>query len=706
MYSSAQQKKLFALSQKLLKKNLTKSDVEDLQQVLRFHEWKYAVQNDPIITDTEYDLLFHGLSKLESENPELVTEDSPTQRVTSDLSDGFPSVQHLSPMLSLGNAYNLEDLQEFDQQIRKLVQKSEDETIEYCVEPKFDGGSIAVVFKEDLYLRGATRGNGQEGEDITLNLRTLPSIPLKAAFAKHGIHTAELRGEAVIRKNTFDVVNEKRAAENKTLFANPRNAATGGLRMKKPNETKERGIEVFMFQLSHAVGKNGDPAFDNINGHFEQIELLGKLGFKIPTIEKKLCKSIEEAHTFIQSWEEKRDSYHYEIDGMVVKVNSKELQARCGSTAHHPRWATAYKFKAKQATSKLLTIEYQVGKIGSITPVAKIEPVQLAGVTVSSISLHNAEFIASKDIRIGDTLLIERAGDVIPYIVKSFPELRDGSEKPLAYPSVCPINTTDTEVPLVQVEGEAAWRCVDCQCGQQDLQKIIFHVSKPAMDIDGFGKSYVERFHSEGWMNDISDVYSLDYDRISQLEGFGQRSAAKLKSAIDKARANPIHRLLHSLSIHHLGKKASKLIAQEIDHVLDLQHWTEEKFTDIKDIGPVVAERVLEYFSRSENIDLLQRMEDRGVNMRQLDEDRPKEQNTEGVLYGKTVLFTGTLTQMGRKEAQQKAEDEGGKIMSGVSSKLNVLIVGEKAGSKLKKAQALGSVEIWTEEEFIIKIGS
>jgi len=432
---------------------------------------------------------------------------------------------------------------------------------------------------------------------------------------------------------------------------------------------------------------------------------LAKLGFKVPTVERKVCKNIKEVYDFCKEWEAKREDYEYEIDGMVVKVNSLELQKKCGSTSHHPRWAIAFKFKAKQATTKLLNVEYQVGKVGSITPVAKLEPIQLAGVTVSSVSLHNEDFITSKDIRIGDQVLVERAGDVIPYIVKPMEELRDGSEQPLNFPKHCPINDKDTPVELIRTEGEAAWRCPNCVCGQQDLQRMIFHVSKGAMDIDGFGQSNVERFFELGWLRNIADIYNLDYDAIANLEGFGERSASKLKVAIDKAKQNPIKRVLYSLSVHHFGKKASKLIAQDIDHVLDLRDWDLEKFTEIKDIGPVVAENVIEFFKNDNNIAMLQQMEDFGVNMKQTEADRPKAVAADAPLIGKTILFTGTLQQMGRKQAQTKAEEAGAKNISAVSSNLNILVVGEKAGSKLKKAQALGTVQILTEQEFIDLVG-
>jgi DNA ligase (NAD+) len=701
MYTKAQQKEFYDLSKTLLEKEVTIDDIIDLRDAIVFHEWKYYIGNDPVISDFEFDVLYKKLEKLEHDNPLLITPDSPTQRISSDITEDFSTVDHLIPMLSLGNSYNADDLKDFDRQVKKLCGMDPDATVEYAVEPKYDGGSIAIVYENDLLVRAATRGNGVSGEEMTPNAKVIGSIPLKARFSMHGIIKVELRGEALIRKDIFKRVNEQREMEGQPLFANPRNAATGGLRTKDASETRKRGIEAFIFQLGYAVDSQGNDKLKDLASHFDSINFLGQLGFKIPTVEKKLCTGIQEAIDFVTRWEGQREAYPYEIDGMVIKVNDLELQEKCGSTAHHPRWAIAFKFKAKQATSKLLNVEYQVGKIGSITPVAKLEPVHIAGVTVSSVSLHNDEFIRSKDLRLGDTVIVERAGDVIPYIVKAMEDLRDGSEVPISFPEACPINDTEKPIKLIRIEGEAAWRCPDCVCGAQDLQRMIFHVSKDAMDIDGFGKSYVERFYELGWIRDISDIYNIDYERVAALEGFGERSAENMKAAIEKAKKNPISRLLHSLTIHHLGKKASKLIAAEISHVLELADWDEEKFLAIKDIGPVVARNVVDYFSNEENIAMLKRMEERGVNLYQTEEDRPVEVAEDAKLAGKTILFTGTLQTMGRKDAQKLAEELGAKNISAVSKNLDILVVGEKAGSKLKKAEAIGTIQIYTEDEFL-----
>ena len=685
-----------------LEKELTETDYDTLISILHYHEWAYYVNNSPVISDFDFDQLYQKLVKLEGQNPAMTRSDSPSQRVSSDLNPEFPTVPHLNPMLSLANSYNEEDLNEFDKQIKKLTTTEETTDIQYFVEPKYDGGSIALVYEEDKLVRAATRGNGTMGEDMTTNATTLPTVPLQAAFSDHNIYKAELRGEAVIAKSTFEANNKKREQAGQQLFANPRNAATGGLRMKDPNETRKRGLEVFIFQMAYAVDKEGNDILNKFTSHSESIALLKSLGFKVSLNKDQLCNNITEALNSCQKWERERENFLYEIDGAVVKVDNIALQELCGATQHHPRWAIAFKFKAKQANTTLLEIEYQVGKTGAITPVAKVKPVQLAGVTVSSISLHNEEFITQKDLRLGDTIVIERAGDVIPYVVKSLADIRDGSEKVITFPKVCP----ECQATLERSEDQAAWRCSNNTCKAQVIQKLIYHVSKDAMNIDGFGKSYVEIFYNNGWIKDFSDVYNLDYHSISQLEGFGTRSATKLKAAIEKAKTNPMHRLLNSLSIHHLGRKASKLIAQEINHVTELEKWTEEDFTNIKDIGPVVAENVIAFFSNPDNVDIIHKLEEHGVNLKQTKEDKPKEVRADAPLIGQTILFTGSLQTMSRKVAQSKAEEAGAKNISAVSSKLNILVVGEKAGSKLKKAQALGTVKIMTEEEFNTLIGS
>ncbi|MDX2134494.1 MAG: NAD-dependent DNA ligase LigA [Saprospiraceae bacterium] len=711
MFSPDQQRDLFDLSKRLLHSTTNADPTErayDLRRVIRYHEWRYYVMNDPVISDFEYDQLYKQLEALELAHPEVVEPDSPTQRVSPDLTEESAPVTHLTPMLSLDNSYDADDLRDFDATVRKLCALPPDAPVVYAVEPKFDGGTIALVYSNDMLERAATRGNGEAGDEITPNMRTLRTIPLQAAFSSHGIQRAELRGEALIRKDVFEQINRKRQEQGESLFANPRNAATGGLRMKDPREAAERGLEAFVYQLGYAVDSAGNDQLPRLNSHHQAIDLLQSLGFKTPLStpvngdlpERRRCPGIEEVIAFCQAWQDARDRYPYEIDGMVIKVDDRDLQERCGFTAHHPRWAIAFKFKARQATTRVRDVEFQVGKTGAVTPVAKLEPVPLAGVTVQNVSLHNEDFIRGKDIRIGDQVLVERAGDVIPYIVKSLPELRDGTEREVIYPKNCPVCNSV----LIKPAGEAIWRCENAACEAQVLQRMVFHTSKHAMDIEGMGESTIQRFYKLGWLTSIADIYRLDYAQIAQLDGFGEKSAANLRAAVEKAKKNPIYRLLHSLSVHHLGQKSSRLLAAEVTHVLDLKDWPPERYEDIKEVGPVLARNVHHFFQNEHNVALLQTMEALGVNLRQTDEDRKPASATEGPLLGKSILFTGTLSQMTREQAEARAAAAGARLASGVSKNLDILVAGEKAGSKLKKAQELGTVAVWTEEEFLARV--
>ncbi|WP_116127125.1 NAD-dependent DNA ligase LigA [Lewinella sp. IMCC34183] len=706
MYGKEQQRQLYARSKAYLQEAgdaPAAQQLPELRELLRYHEWRYYVHDDPVLSDAEYDKLFKQLERLEETHPDLVTPDSPTQRVGNDLTGNFESVPHLVPMLSLGNSYNADDLFEFDRQVKRMLNMEEDAPLAYATEPKFDGGTIALVYENDHLQRAATRGNGVLGEEITHNARVIRSVPLTAAFSRFGLHRVELRGEVIIRKDRFAALNAARAEAGLTLFANPRNTATGGLRMKSPTETADRQLEAFIYSFGYGTDAAGNDAVQALGTHTHALDILTELGFKVPEAGRERTRSadITGAADFCREWEARREEYPYEIDGMVVKVDDLALQERAGYTSHHPRWAIAYKFAARQATTTLLNVEYQVGKIGTITPVAKTEPVGLAGVVIGSVSLHNEDFIREKDLRLGDKVLLERAGDVIPYIVKPLEELRDGSERPIVWPVNCPVNDTAEKVPLVRAAGEAAWRCPVCVCGAQNLQRIVHHVSKVAMDIDGMGRRYVEQFYALGWLKTIVDVYRLPYDEIAALEGFGERSADNLRQSIETAKHNPLWRLLHGLSIHHLGKKASQLLAQNVEHVQDLAGWSEEQFLHIKDIGPTVAENVAAYFANPIHLEQLRELEDLGVNVRPTDEDRPAAQVTEGPFVGKSMLFTGSLQEMSRKEAQEKAKAAGARIVSAVSGKLDILVVGEKPGSKLKKAEALGTVRVMTEAEFL-----
>ncbi len=696
MFEKSDAKRIVELSLAYLSKKKLSNNEEliELREVMRFHEWSYYVDNNSLISDRDYDFLFDLLKSYEEEHPELITKDSPTQRVSSDLSDNFVKVSHHEPLLSLANSYDENDLLDFDRQVKKLLDLSSEDEVAYHVEPKLDGISLAVHYKENEYQRGATRGNGTEGEDISNNVKTIKSLPLKVDFAEFGIDEIELRGEAYMRLDEFERLNREREQNGDSIYANPRNVVSGSLRMKDPNETASRRIDLVIYQINYLNGER------RWSCQSESLDWLKTIGFKTPADLCLKANNIQEVIQFVQKAEEKRYDLNYEIDGLVIKVDGISDQESMGSTSHHPRWAIAYKFKAKQGHSILEKIEYQVGKTGTITPVAKIKPIELAGVTVSSISLHNEDFIRTKDLRLGDTVVVERAGDVIPYIVKSIEELRNGEEQEINFPKHCPVEGND-QVLLEKLETEAAWRCPKCICGQQDVQRLIHFISKSGLNIDGFGKSMIERFYNLGWLSSYPDIFRLNYDSIAELEGFGEKSSQNLQKAISEAMRPSLSRFLSALSIHHLGKRASKLIANEIKHITDLYQWDEEKYCAIKEIGPVLAKNMVAYFTEEENQQLIGELVDLGLDLSTKAEDKIEELRLDGKLSGKSVLFTGTLVQMTRKEAQKMAQEQGAKLASAVSKNLSILVVGEKAGSKLTKAQSLGTVEILDEEAFI-----
>ncbi len=669
--------------------------IEALRNVLRFHEYRYYILNDPLLSDSEYDQLFKLLERSEELHPEWVTRDSPTQRVAKDITHAFPTVAHLVPMLSLENSYNSEDLKDFD---RKVKQGGGIQQVVYCVEPKFDGGSISLVYENDFLTRGATRGDGVEGDDITQNIRQIGSLPLSAPFSAYGIQQIEIRGEVLINKENFKRYNEELVENGMVPLANPRNAASGTLRIKDPREVRRRHLEAFVYHISYFTLIPGNVLPDALKTHAGSLKLLWDLGFRSPQQEKKLFDDIENVIDFCSEFEEKRDNLPYEIDGMVVKVNDISLQDKLGMTSHHPRWAIAYKFKARQATSKLISVEFQVGRTGTITPVAKIEPVFIGGVTVSSISLFNEDIIKEKDLKINDTVLVERAGDVIPYIVKPLSELRTGKETAIEFPKNCPVCHSQ----LFREEGEAAWRCINIECPAQVVERINHFVSKDAMDIRGFGEANVRRFYNEGWLHDIPEIYELDFEKLTGLEGFGKKSIENLQKSISASKQQPLHRLLFGLGIRFVGETTAKVLAQRIQHLFDLKDMSMEDLQALEDIGPKVAGSIVHFFSNTQNLQMLHKLESLGLQL----QNSQKISESSGNLSGQTFLFTGTLPTLKRSDAEAMAEAKGGKILSGVSAKLNYLVVGEEAGSKLEKAKKLNTVKIISEEDFLKLIAS
>lgn len=600
-------------------------------------------------------------------------------------------------MLSLENSYNAEGLIDWDRKAREVAKKDE---LEYCVEPKFDGASISLIYENDHLTRGATRGNGMEGDDITTNIKQIRSIPLTASFSTYGIQQVEIRGEMMMSKKAFKEYNEQLAEQNIAPLANPRNAASGSLRMKDPKEVGRRKLEAFLYNVSYYVRTNKPVDADKeamLHRHSGILQMLWNVGFRSPVKEMKVLKGIQAVVDYCNEFEAERDNLPYEIDGMVIKVNDLDLQDQMGMTTHHPRWAIAYKFKARQATSKLRNVEFQVGRTGSITPVAKIDPVFISGVTVGSISLFNEDVIKEKDLKIGDTVLVERAGDVIPYIVKSMAEVRDGSETEIVFPKCCPACNSE----LYKEEGEAAWRCVNIECPAQVVERMIHFVSKDAMDIKSFGEANVRKFYELGLLKDIPGIYTLDFTAIGKMAGFGKKSIDNLQSAIEESKHQPLHRLIFALGIRYVGETTAKVLANAINHLLDLKDFSEEKLQTLEDIGVKVAKSVHTFFKNEQNIAILHQLEGLGVEMN----NKKNAVVAEGGLNGQTFLFTGTLNKLKRSEAEEMVEQHGGKLLGSVSSKLNYLVVGEDAGSKFEKAKKINTIKIISEDEFLELVG-
>jgi DNA ligase (NAD+) len=691
MYDKQQVSDLQAASLRLLSAEtvIDSHSVILLRQILQFHEYRYYVLNDPLISDEEYDRLYKKLEQFESEHPDQISPDSPTRRVGNSLNNDFTTVQHLVPMLSLENSYDEADLIDWDRKARELTGL---DTVAYCVEPKFDGASISLIYENDLLTRGATRGDGVSGEEITNNIKQIRSVPLSAGFSNFGIRQIEIRGEVLLNKTNFKRYNEQLAAQNLPPLANPRNAASGSLRIKDPREVAKRNLEAFLYHVSYTTS---DPAAmpTSLHTHSGMLDMLAQLGFKSPQADKKVFSGIQGVIAYCQAFESGRDDLPYEIDGMVIKVNDLQLQDKMGMTTHHPRWAIAYKFKARQGTSKLTRVEFQVGRTGSITPVGKIEPVPIGGVMVSSVSLFNEDVVKEKDLKIGDTVLVERAGDVIPYIVKPLTELRDGSETAITFPQNCPVCND----PLFKPEDEAVWRCINLNCAAQVIERIIHFASKDAMDIRGLGEANLRKFYEMGFLKDLPGIYTLPFDTIGKLEGFGKKSVENLQIAIENSRQQPLNRLIFALGIRYVGETTAKTLANAVDHLMDYTRLSEEALQQLEDVGVKVAKSVHQFFSLPDNIHLLQRLEALGLRLY----NEKKERHTTGNLTGQTFLFTGTLKQLKRSEAEALAEKNGGIIVSGVSAKLNYLVVGDDAGSKLEKAKKINTIKIISEEDFL-----
>lgn len=693
MYTPDIEKNLFTRAKELL---AVKGDekVEDviasLRDVLNWADYKYYVLSEPSLADVEYDQLFKKLAALEDEYPEQKSADSPTQRVARGLSEKFPQVPHLVPMLSLDNTYNADDLRTWDTRVRKGL--GEDEEVEYCVEPKYDGASISVIYEGGKLTRAATRGDGVVGEEITVNVRQIRSIPLSARL--DGVQTMEIRGEVVIHKETFAAYNRSRQEAGQPVLANPRNAASGTLRMLDPEEVRRRKLTAVLYHVAEAEPAPGAKLPKEFSTHYDTLKHLASAGFTTPADELQLFKTVDEVIAYLDTFETRRDDLPFEVDGAVVKVNSLALQEKLGMTSHHPRWAVAYKFKARQATSVLRRVEWSVNRTGSVTPVAKIDPVPIGGVTVSSVTLFNEDVIREKDLHLGDTVLVERAGDVIPYIVKPLAELRTGTEQRIEWPKECPVCSGELE----KAPDDVMWRCINAACPAQAVERIIHFCSKDAMDIRGMGESNVRKFYELGIVPDLPGLYKADWERVRGLERFGDKLVEKLRSAVEASKSQPLGRLVFGLGIRHVGETTGKVLANAVTNLKEFFSWTDEQFRELEDIGPVVAQSVAHFFHTEENQKLLEELEGLGVN---LANHHRSAAPVEGAFSGKTFLFTGTLSKLKRADAEAMVEAQGGTILGGVSSKLNYLVVGEDAGSKLEKAKKLGTVSVVSEDEFL-----
>lgn len=675
--------------------------INELRTVINLHNQLYYGESRSVISDHLYDLLFNKLKELEAEYEEEVPSDSPTQKVGEVLQANLLTVKHLKPMLSLDNSYNLEDLQRFDKRVKDGLQI--DKVVDYAVELKYDGSSIALVYENNHLIRAATRGNGVEGDDITENAKVINGIPHYADFKKLGIHRVEVRGEVVIEQSVFQKLNDDRSLKNKQLeldgkrklelFKNARNTAAGTLRLKDVAEVKRRQLEAILYQVGYAEDEEGNDITDRLKPtHADYVKMLSELGFRTGIQDFTVESDMELIAEYCLKWQDKREEAPIEIDGMVIKVNEMNYQTILGKTAHHPKWAIAFKFKAKQATSILRRVEFQVGRTGAVTPVAKIDPLQLMGVEISSISLHNEGFIKEKDIFLGDVVIVERAGDVIPYIVGSVKEKRDGSEEVIIFPEYCP----SCQHQLVKSEDESVWRCIYPDCPAQIEERLIHFASINAMDIQGLGQEIIKTFIKEGVINSISDIYQLDYDKISQLEGFREKSIQNLKKSIETSKDNESWRLLTGLGIRHVGVTTSKTLAQEVELLTDFKEWSLEDFQQLRDVGPKVSVSLHDFFNDDLNIALIKHLAELGVNIKKEESVVSSEK-----LKDKTFLFTGTLPTLSRDEGKTLVEQHGGRILSNVSKNLDFLVVGEKAGSKLKKAEKISTIQIIDESAFL-----
>lgn len=657
-----------------------KKRYEELINILDQYSYDYYVIDNPTVEDAEYDQKMQELLKIEEAHPEWVTPESPSKRVGGEVLEGFKKVAHDTPMLSLANAFNQEDLADFDRRIRDKV----GDDIAYMCELKIDGLAVSLQYENGKYKQGATRGDGTIGEDITANLRTIRSIPMKLQKD----YSIEVRGEAFMPKRSFQKLNEIREEEGQMLFANPRNAAAGSLRQLDTKIAASRNLDIFLYAVAD-FGEMG------VETHSAGLDMLETLGLKVNK-ERRLCNSLEEVYAYIEEWTEKRAGLAYDIDGIVLKLNNLEQQRQMGTTVKSPRWSIAYKFPAEEVPTKLLDIELNVGRTGVITPTAVLEPVRVAGTTVSRASLHNEDLITEKDIRIGDTVLIKKAGDIIPEVIKSIAEERSGSEEPFHMPKNCP--TCDSE--LVRLKEEVALRCINPKCPAQIKEGLIHFVSRNAMNIDGLGEKVIIQLFSQHLIKDVADLFFLSKEKLLELERMGEKSVTNLLASIEASKQNSLEKLLFGLGIRHVGAKAAKSLAIHFDTMDNLKVADKETLTSINDIGEKMADSIVTYFANEEVHDLLEELKRAGVNMTYTGPKLEDMSEEELVFAGKTVVLTGKLEKLTRNDAKALIESLGGNVSGSVSKKTDVVVAGSDAGSKLAKAEEL-AIPIWSEEDLI-----
>ncbi|WP_061792180.1 NAD-dependent DNA ligase LigA [Cytobacillus firmus] len=659
---------------------LAEKKVKDLHNLLNQYNYEYHVLDQPSVPDAEYDRLMRDLIELENQFPELKTEDSPTQRVGGEILDMFEKVEHQSQMLSLGNAFNEQDLRDFDRRVRQGA----GENVSYVCELKIDGLAVSLRYEDGLFILGATRGDGSIGENITANLKTIRSIPLRL---KENV-TMEVRGEVFMPRRSFEKLNKAKEENGEEPFANPRNAAAGSLRQLDPRLAAKRNLDIFVYGIADA-GNTG------IVSHSEGLDFLDSLGFKTNK-ERKRCENIEEVIEYVQGWTDKRPNLSYDIDGIVIKVDSLEEQEQLGATAKSPRWAIAYKFPAEEVVTTLRDIELSVGRTGVVTPTALLDPVRVAGTTVQRASLHNEDLIREKDIKIGDQVVVKKAGDIIPEVVNVLAERRTGEEQDFNMPTHCP----ECESELVRLDGEVALRCINPKCPAQIREGLIHFVSRNAMNIDGLGEKVISQLFAENLIKDVADIYKLTYEQLIQLERMGEKLVKNLLQAIQNSKGNSLEKLLFGLGIRHVGAKAAKTLAQEFSHMEALEKASRDDLTAINEIGEKMADSIVSFFEQEEAHELIAELKAAGVNMAYNGPKPVSAESSDSFFAGKTVVLTGKLEIMSRNEAKDKIEALGGKVSGSVSKKTDVVIAGEDAGSKLTKAQELG-VEVWNEERLV-----